>query len=389
MLESSSFRIFDAAIRRLLSSLASGESSLVADEEGPAATGRARRRQMAQLPSGNESITRSLNLLSPESALSLGSCRFSPASNSPATILAALYADCNGSIGPCCVIVVMEAWYREQRMAQAEEESSPSQNLQEAGAKVSIPSFFSSHPLRSSSSSRYQRLAMLRTAFTSIARTNPASAVASSSKVLLPALAPSSCRFSTSTSSSAESISDNPNPTGEPFRPAPTPLPGSQESTGQSRYTSLGPKLHRLHVQATRNNTILTFTDPDGNPLHSCSGGTVGFKKAARSGYEAGYRAAFAMFTTIAEKKNEWTRAGKTVGYIHLFWNGFGEGREAVYRALLAAEGYEVRGMVKKMSDSTKLKIGGVRPKKRRSEFGPYCCKETSVSVVDIERIVH
>lgn len=121
----------------------------------------------------------------------------------------------------------------------------------------------------------------------------------------------------------------------------------------------LGP--HRLHVQATRNNTIVTFTMPTGEPLSRASGGSVGFRKSQRSGYEAGYRAAVRVFKDVQAHKKQWN-----VRTVEMLWNGFGQGREAVFRALQANEGETVRGMVRSMTDKTPLKIGGVRPKKRR-----------------------
>ncbi|PKI84681.1 hypothetical protein MVES_001318 [Malassezia vespertilionis] len=120
-------------------------------------------------------------------------------------------------------------------------------------------------------------------------------------------------------------------------------------------------KPHRLHVQATRNNTMVTFTMPTGEPLANASGGTVGFKKAGRSGYEAGYRAALRIFEKIGANQTRWR-----VNSIEVLWNGFGQGREAVFRAMMASEGEKVRGLVKVMTDKTPIKIGGVRPKKRR-----------------------
>lgn len=90
----------------------------------------------------------------------------------------------------------------------------------------------------------------------------------------------------------------------------------------------------------------------------------AGFKKAQRSGYEAGYRAAFQIFAAIRENRQKWGLNG-----MEIFWNGFGQGREAVFRALMAAEGEDVRVLVRRMTDKTPLKIGGVRPKKRRSEY--------------------
>lgn len=118
---------------------------------------------------------------------------------------------------------------------------------------------------------------------------------------------------------------------------------------------------HRMHIRATRNNTLITFTMPTGEPLANASGGTVGFKKAGRSGYEAGYRAALDVFARIHANRAQWG-----VDSIEMLWNGFGQGREAVFRALMANEGEAVRGLVHVMTDKTPLKIGGVRPKKRR-----------------------
>ncbi|KAL4401843.1 mitochondrial small ribosomal subunit protein [Malassezia pachydermatis] len=118
---------------------------------------------------------------------------------------------------------------------------------------------------------------------------------------------------------------------------------------------------HRLHVKSTRNNTIVAFTMPTGEGLVRASGGSVGFRKAQRSGYEAGYRAALRVFQHIGANKKRWN-----VNAIEVVWNGFGQGREAVFRALQANEGELVRNMVNVMTDKTPIKIGGCRPKKRR-----------------------
>ncbi|SPO30542.1 related to ribosomal protein YmS18, mitochondrial [Ustilago trichophora] len=166
-----------------------------------------------------------------------------------------------------------------------------------------------------------------------------------------------------------------------------SPLPGAEASTDDvtstnsfresrtspilrgasaSRYSpalfhSSSTQPHRLFVNSSRNNTILTLTSPSGDPLASASGGSVGFKKSARSGYEAGYRAAFSMFGKINEFKDAWR-----ISHLEVLWNGFGQGREAVYRALLAGEGQGTKNLISKMTDKTPVKIGGVRPKKRR-----------------------
>lgn len=67
------------------------------------------------------------------------------------------------------------------------------------------------------------------------------------------------------------------------------------------------------------------------------------------------------MFGKINEFKDAWR-----IAHLEVLWNGFGQGREAVFRALLAGEGQPTKGLISKMTDKTPVKIGGVRPKKRR-----------------------
>jgi small subunit ribosomal protein S11 len=51
---------------------------------------------------------------------------------------------------------------------------------------------------------------------------------------------------------------------------------------------------------------------------------------------------------------------------VEVILRGFGAGREAVTKALLGQEGRLLRGKIIKVSDSTRLKIGGTRSKKPR-----------------------
>lgn len=108
---------------------------------------------------------------------------------------------------------------------------------------------------------------------------------------------------------------------------------------------------------------ILTLTTPQGAPISHVSSGMVGFKKTGRSGYEAGHQCAMKMFQIIEENQLKWRLAN-----LHLVWKGFGAGREAFFRALLTQQGTSVRNLVRKMTDGTRIKVGGVRPKKLRSE---------------------
>ncbi|KDN53098.1 translational machinery component [Tilletiaria anomala UBC 951] len=202
----------------------------------------------------------------------------------------------------------------------------------------------------------------------------------------LPARASSSTSIGASTPSrvhrspSASRRADESSPTsaegsssGSDASPAPrSETPAATSSASESRLPGLGgffnpyrarAKLpeHKIHVHASPNNTIITVTTPEGNPLFSSSGGTAGFRKGARSGYEAGYRASFQAFREIQQHREQWRVSG-----IEVLFKGFGQGREAFFRALIAAEGSKTRELVRRVTDATSIKIGGVRPKKRR-----------------------
>jgi small subunit ribosomal protein S11 len=122
-------------------------------------------------------------------------------------------------------------------------------------------------------------------------------------------------------------------------------------------------KAFNLHIQSTRNNTILCFTDPEGAPITRVTSGQLGFKHTQRSGYEAGHQTAMRMFTIIGENRTKWR-----VADLNLVFRGFGLGRDAVHRALLTDEATQIRNLVRQVKDATRIKVGGVRPKKRRSK---------------------
>ncbi|KAI0796472.1 hypothetical protein C8Q75DRAFT_695874, partial [Abortiporus biennis] len=116
-----------------------------------------------------------------------------------------------------------------------------------------------------------------------------------------------------------------------------------------------------LHVLATPNNTIVNFTYPDGRTIKRVSGGTVGFKGQRRNTFEAGYKVVVETFKPILEEKE---RTGDL--QLALYLKGFGQGRDAAYRALLASEGEQVKEMIKSITDKTPIAIGGPRAKKMR-----------------------
>ncbi|KAF8529217.1 hypothetical protein BU17DRAFT_73383 [Hysterangium stoloniferum] len=116
-----------------------------------------------------------------------------------------------------------------------------------------------------------------------------------------------------------------------------------------------------LHVKSSHNNTILTLSDRAGNPRCWVSSGLCGFRKVQRSSYEAGYQCAVRMFEKVAE-----IRANTPMIKLEVVFKGFGQGREAVFRALTTSEGDGIRDSVCRLRDVTPVKFGGTKSKKAR-----------------------
>ena len=108
----------------------------------------------------------------------------------------------------------------------------------------------------------------------------------------------------------------------------------------------------QVHIHASFNNTLITFTDEQGNAIAACSAGALGFRGSRKSTPFAAQMAA----ETAAKAAME--HGLKTV---EVFVKGPGQGREAAIRALQAA-GLEVT-MIK---DVTPIPHNGCRPPKRR-----------------------
>lgn len=91
------------------------------------------------------------------------------------------------------------------------------------------------------------------------------------------------------------------------------------------------------------------------------SAGQLGFRKAQRAEYEAAYQVSSRMFKQIEEKgllgPND---------KVELILKDFGKGREAFLAALQGKEGSRIRPNIVRISDSSKLRFGGSRPKKLR-----------------------
>lgn len=107
-----------------------------------------------------------------------------------------------------------------------------------------------------------------------------------------------------------------------------------------------------VHIQASFNNTLVTFTDLAGNTLSWCSAGTLGFKGARKSTPFAAQQAV----ETAAKVAKE--HGIKTV---EVYIKGPGNGREAAIRALSTSD-----INVTKISDVSPIPHNGCRPPKKR-----------------------
>ena len=106
------------------------------------------------------------------------------------------------------------------------------------------------------------------------------------------------------------------------------------------------------HIKSSFNNTIITFTDRQGNVLSWASAGNVGFKGSRKSTPFAAQMAAENAARKAAEHGMK---------KVDVFVKGPGSGRETAIRSLQAA-GLEV-GTI---SDVTPQPHNGCRPPKRR-----------------------
>ena len=106
------------------------------------------------------------------------------------------------------------------------------------------------------------------------------------------------------------------------------------------------------HIKATFNNTIITFSDPQGNVLAWSSTGAAGFKGSRKS-------TPFAAKTAAEDAVRKAREHG--VRQVEVEVRGPGSGREAALRAL-AAEGLKVTAI----RDVTPVPHNGCKPPKMR-----------------------
>ncbi len=108
----------------------------------------------------------------------------------------------------------------------------------------------------------------------------------------------------------------------------------------------------RAYITATYNNTIVTFTDPNGNAIAQSSAGRCGFKGPKKSTpYAAGI-----IVRAAAQKVQE-----MGLRDVDVFVKGVGSGRDGAIRAL-NAQGFNMLSI----RDITPIPHNGCRPKKPR-----------------------
>lgn len=126
-----------------------------------------------------------------------------------------------------------------------------------------------------------------------------------------------------------------------------TPKPAARKK--QRRSVPAG----QMHVQATFNNTIITFTDKKGAVLCASSAGACGFRGSKKG---TAYASQIA-----AEKAAEMVQSLHGMKSVDVFVKGVGLGRDAAIRAL---GGFDIT--VESIKDVTGVPHGGARPRKAR-----------------------
>jgi len=107
-----------------------------------------------------------------------------------------------------------------------------------------------------------------------------------------------------------------------------------------------------IHVQSSKNNTIITLTDLNGNTKSWASAGTLGFKNSRKSTTYAAQAAA----EQIADKALQ-------LGFLSVIVKikGLGYGKESTVRAL-----YKSKLLITEIVEQTPVSHNGFRKKKKR-----------------------
>ncbi|MCB1145434.1 MAG: 30S ribosomal protein S11 [Leptospiraceae bacterium] len=108
----------------------------------------------------------------------------------------------------------------------------------------------------------------------------------------------------------------------------------------------------KAFINATFNNTIITFTDVSGNTLSWASGGSMEFKGSRKA---TPYAAQLAAKSALDKAKE------RGLNEVEIYVRGPGVGRESAIRAI-ATSGLKVT-LIK---DTTPVPHNGCRPRKKR-----------------------
>jgi small subunit ribosomal protein S11 len=109
----------------------------------------------------------------------------------------------------------------------------------------------------------------------------------------------------------------------------------------------------QVHILATFNNTVITFTDRNGGALTASSAGACGFRGSKKG---TAYAAQVAV-----EKAAQSAKQLHGVSKVDVYVKGIGLGRDAAIRSL---QGVDIQ--VESIKDVTGVPHGGCRPRKAR-----------------------
>lgn len=124
-------------------------------------------------------------------------------------------------------------------------------------------------------------------------------------------------------------------------------------TTGRKKKSKRSVPQGQVHILATFNNTIITFTDTKGEVLTASSAGACGFRGSKKG-------TAYAS-QVAAEKAAQAAKQTYGLTKVEVFIKGVGLGREAAVRALQSLDIH-----VDSIQDVTGVPHGGCRPRKAR-----------------------
>jgi len=127
----------------------------------------------------------------------------------------------------------------------------------------------------------------------------------------------------------------------------------STKATAKKKKAKRSVPTGQMHVSATFNNTIITFTDPQGGALTASSAGACGFRGSKKG---TAYAAQVAV-----EKAGAAAKQTYGLNKVDVYIKGVGLGRDAAMRTL---QGLGIQ--VETIKDVTGVPFGGVRPRKAR-----------------------